>query len=117
MPFCDTNEIAITTIDSRAWISPDFLLQMKQGDIKSHVMLLCNIFLGLMTDAYVVLGYAKSEPSREAILSMREKAREEKWNREKKRMAFEQLRGVRWACTARAGDTDVSCRSPNRTFG
>ncbi len=39
----------------------DFLLTMRKGDIKAHVMLLCNLFLGLQTDAFICLGYARLE--------------------------------------------------------
>jgi len=46
------------SINKNTWLSPDFFLAMKKGDIKAHVLLLASVFLGLRTDAYVCLGYA-----------------------------------------------------------
>ena len=36
--------------------SPTFLLETRKGDVRDHALLLCNLFLGLNLDAYVVIG-------------------------------------------------------------
>ena len=37
----------------KAWLSPDYFLEMKKGDIKSHALLMVSLLLGIKVDAYV----------------------------------------------------------------
>ncbi|GBG28450.1 Synaptotagmin-C [Hondaea fermentalgiana] len=46
-------------INALTWLSPDFFLSMKKGNIMAHCLLLANLFLGLSADAYVCLGWAE----------------------------------------------------------
>ena len=38
----------------KAWLSPDYFLEMKKGDIKSHALLMVSLLLGIKVDAYVM---------------------------------------------------------------
>jgi len=91
--FCALDEAKTALMDSASWLTPDFFLAMRKGDVKAHCLLLCSVLLGLMTDAYVCLGFARPEPAHELVLQIREKARKESWSTAKKRAAFAALRG------------------------
>ena len=52
---------------------------MKKGDLKAHVLLLANIFLGLNADAYVCIGYARRPPERAKILKISPAVKEKVW--------------------------------------
>ena len=54
---------AVAGSKSDVWLSLHSVLASRSGDIESHAVLLCSIFLGLELDAYVVLGHtATDEP-------------------------------------------------------
>jgi centrosomal protein CEP76 len=54
---------AVAGSKSDVWLSLHSVLASRAGDIESHAVLLCSIFLGLELDAYVVLGHtAADEP-------------------------------------------------------
>lgn len=92
--FWDQNDYHMDHFSPEAWVDPGTLLSMKKADLKSHAMLLCNLFLGLQTDAYVCMGYARTEPSQLDITELREKAREDHWPSKKFRVELEKLRGL-----------------------
>jgi hypothetical protein len=50
-----------------AWLSPHLMLEMREGDVKAHALMLCNIFLGLNVDAYVCVGTAEKSVFRGTI--------------------------------------------------
>mmetsp|Transcript_21969 Transcript_21969/g.35332 ORF Transcript_21969/g.35332 Transcript_21969/m.35332 type:complete len:1485 (-) Transcript_21969:798-5252(-) len=61
-------------INQYTWLDPDFFLSMKKGDIKAHVLLLANLFLGLTADVYVCVGWARHLESEDEIAQRKEKA-------------------------------------------
>ena len=51
----------------------NFFLQARCGTVRDHVLLLCNLFLGLGLDAYVVIGKVYTSPHSAATASTRQR--------------------------------------------
>lgn len=96
--FWDMEDYHISSFSESTWIDPATLLTMKKGDLKAHALLLCNLFLGLQTDAYVCLGYARTDPTKKEVLDLRERAREGGWPSKKFEAELEKLRGKLTPC-------------------
>jgi hypothetical protein len=59
MEFCNHAEQLIWGDDvggSDAWIEPPQFIEMRAADIKSHVLLLASLMLGIKVDAYICIG-------------------------------------------------------------
>eukprot|EP00053_Salpingoeca_punica_P028018 m.26659 g.26659 ORF g.26659 m.26659 type:complete len:395 (+) comp9964_c1_seq1:62-1246(+) len=71
IPFVSDSTTFIGT--SNLWCTSEQFLQMVAGDYEEHALLLCNFFLGLGVDAYVVDGQGIPEGATMYVLSKLEK--------------------------------------------
>ena len=116
-----TDNLDSTLIDSSTWVSPDFFLNMRKGDGKAHVLLCANLFLGLMTDAYVCLGWGYQGLSEDAIHEIDDRVRNKQLTKEEGRRLKRQNRGEKqaavWIMTRESMSTSAHHRLDKLAHG